>query len=569
MAFNFNWSPLMADAGFYTRAQDLLTAALNKSPKPPIIVDDIIVTELNLGSMPPDLEILEIGDLAEDRFRGIFKMSYSGDAFLTLKTRVQANPLNTYLLTRPAFASPKPLAAATPLTIPLQITLSDFKLSGFVILVFSKQKGITVVFRNDPLESLKVSSTFDSIPFVRDFLQKEIEAQLRILFMDELPAIIHRLSLRLWVPEYRAGDEMNQTNNTETVASEGPGQDPLASPPQDPVDSLGNALNESEIASLSLDSSVETHSLFSQKNLLRLAALTDSQRTLSLFTPSIQEVVYRAWTSPADPSEFPSSVVSPASPTLSRTHSQIGSMSSSIHETASIASSQHSRPSLGSHSFSSSGLNLGTGRHSKAHSRRRKKRIVDLRRPKTTDDAMSVSDESSIAESSGPPSIYSAPLPVVNEQSDDPVTPPLSPEIDSHLPVIPERHQSSILRPSQRRNTLTHEQGDLSYSLETIRGPKAEDVEATPRANVRSGYPHEKAEAGPSSGSARPPLPATVLPFTKEENTAGDSVDPLLVERLAGEIARRMRDEKLMANNACSNFWTRAQDDTPPPAYGH
>lgn len=89
MAFNFNWSPLAADANFYSRAQEMLTAALNKSPKPPIIVDDIIVNELNLGSVPPDLEILEIGDLAEDRFRGIFKMCYSGDAFLTLKTRVQ------------------------------------------------------------------------------------------------------------------------------------------------------------------------------------------------------------------------------------------------------------------------------------------------------------------------------------------------------------------------------------------------------------------------------------------------------------------------------------------------
>ena len=89
MAFNFNWSPLTADASFYTRAQELLTAALNKSPKPPIIVDDILVNELNLGSVPPDLEILEIGDLAEDIFRGIFKMCYTGDAFLTLKTRVQ------------------------------------------------------------------------------------------------------------------------------------------------------------------------------------------------------------------------------------------------------------------------------------------------------------------------------------------------------------------------------------------------------------------------------------------------------------------------------------------------
>src|SRR6201992_1595964 len=199
MAFNFNWSPLIADT---SRAREMLTAALNKSPKPPIIVDDIIVTELNLGEVPPDLEILEIGDLADDRFRGIFKLSYAGDAFLTLRTRVQANPLNTYLSTKPSFTSPQPLAAASGLTIPLQITLSDIRLSGFVILVFSKQKGITIVFRNDPLESLKVSSTFDSIPFIRDYLQKEIEAQLRVLFFEDLPAILHKLSLKLWSSEY-------------------------------------------------------------------------------------------------------------------------------------------------------------------------------------------------------------------------------------------------------------------------------------------------------------------------------------------------------------------------------
>ena len=96
MAFNFNWSPLTADADFYSRARDLLTKALNKAPKPPIIVDDILVSELNLGTVPPDLEILEIGDLAEDRFRGIFKMCYSGDAFLTLKTRVQVRNFSLY-----------------------------------------------------------------------------------------------------------------------------------------------------------------------------------------------------------------------------------------------------------------------------------------------------------------------------------------------------------------------------------------------------------------------------------------------------------------------------------------
>lgn len=105
MAFNFNWSPLTADEDFYERARDLLTTALNKSPKPPIIVDDILVTELNLGSVPPELEILEIGDLAEDRFRGIFKMCYSGDAFLTLRTRVQVRDV----LSRLDFSASQPI----------------------------------------------------------------------------------------------------------------------------------------------------------------------------------------------------------------------------------------------------------------------------------------------------------------------------------------------------------------------------------------------------------------------------------------------------------------------------
>lgn len=103
MAFNFNWSPLTADADFYKRTRDLLTTALNKSPKPPIIVDDILVTEFNLGSVPPELEILEIGDIAEDRFRGIFKMCYSGDAFLTLKTRVQVRFLRSFVCCGPCF----------------------------------------------------------------------------------------------------------------------------------------------------------------------------------------------------------------------------------------------------------------------------------------------------------------------------------------------------------------------------------------------------------------------------------------------------------------------------------
>jgi distribution and morphology protein 34 len=62
--------------------------------------------------------------------------------------------------------------------------------------VVSKTKGITLVFKNDPLESIVVSSTFDSVTSVRNFLQREIEKQLRNLFQEDLPIMIHNLSQR-------------------------------------------------------------------------------------------------------------------------------------------------------------------------------------------------------------------------------------------------------------------------------------------------------------------------------------------------------------------------------------
>jgi distribution and morphology protein 34 len=379
MAFNFNWSPLMADT---SRARDMLTTALNKSPKPPIIVDDIIVTELNLGTTPPELEILEIGDLAEDRFRGIFKMSYAGDAFLTLKTKVQANPLKTYLSNKPDFASPQPLAASSGLTIPLQITLSNIRLSGFVILVFSKQKGLTLVFRNDPLESLKVSSTFDSIPFVRDYLQKEIEGQLRVLFMEDLPAIIHRLSLRLWSPEFQEfeTEERLEGNNDDTVPI-----DPLATPPHDAVDAFGNPLNESQISALTLDTSGEVHASFSQKNILRLAALNESQHTLSLFTPGIRDAVFRAWAGHPDKADSGAATPGLTQGSLSRIQSTFGSMKSGASSVASGSTGNDtlsSRPSLSTSQSMSAGLSLGASRSRTGQVRKRKKRVVDLRKHK-------------------------------------------------------------------------------------------------------------------------------------------------------------------------------------------
>ncbi|MCJ1433612.1 ERMES complex subunit [Xylographa pallens] len=585
MAFNFNWSPLTADASFYTRAQDLLTAALNKSPKPPIIVDDILVNELNLGSVPPDLEILEIGDLAEDRFRGIFKMCYTGDAFLTLKTRVQANPLNTYLSTRPSFASPQPLAAASGLTIPLKITLSEIKLSAFIILVFSKQKGLTLVFRNDPLESLKVSSTFDSIPFVRDYLQKEIEGQLRTLLMDEVPAIIHRLSLRLWVPEFRAREDEEISRNANPQPPEEKATDPLASPPQDPVDLLGNALDSAQIASLSLDSTAETHSLFSQKNLLRLAALNDSHRTLSLFTPGMREVVFRAWTGPTERGERTGfhSPVAPLYPGFTRKHSYGPSTSTTY--TFSESSDRpllSARPTLSSYGSSYTSHTLGQPKHGKP-GRKRKHRVVNLRKPKgdVDDDGQSVSEESTMSATiSSTTSESGLPYTASREREGELQTPPSSPQKSrdfQHSPEsidlrdTPPRLRDLTPRPPARTNSKVLGSALRNTLNESARPPPhpVSSLRELPRATSSgpasgTSYAPEKGPTGStvSPSTSTPPLAS---PFPYSESSPGGILEQAWLMKMAGEIARRVQEQK----SADRGFWDRNdRDDIPPPAYG-
>ncbi|KAJ4010438.1 ERMES complex subunit [Fusarium irregulare] len=537
MAFNFNWSPLTADADFYARARDLLTKALNKSPKPPIIVDDILVSEFNLGTVPPDLEILEIGDLAEDRFRGIFKMTYSGDAFLTLKTRVQANPLNTYLYSKPTFTSPQPLAAASGLTIPLSITLSDFKLSAFIILVFSKQKGLTLVFRNDPLESLKVSSTFDSIQFVRDYLQRTIEQQLRNLMMDELPAIIHRLSLQLWCP-----DQANKGTETPTETEDEAGVDPLASPPLDPVDANGNLLDPNAISELTLNGGGEVQSLFSQKNLLRLAALTDSHRTLSLFTPGIRDVVFRAWTGYGDRSETSTPLASTPSLTKTMSFHAGNSTTYTFSDTASNAhGSLPSRPSLVSMNSGTNGRALGAGR-SRA-GRKKKTRVVNLRRTKseaaTPEEGSEVSDTASL---------------------DNPLSDPIVEE------SIPEETESSIIAEAATPSKVRFRNGEEAgcppvmanlQNAQQVGSPLKQALQSPERQEYTS---IAAATSGFKTEKGKPP-------GMENQSVSSENSSVILeqawIMKMAGEIAKRVYDEK----NRQRSPWDEEREDAPPPAY--
>ncbi|KAK0942847.1 ERMES complex subunit [Friedmanniomyces endolithicus] len=566
MAFNFNWSPLIADTD---RVRDMLTRSLNKSPKPPIIVDDIIVNELNLGSTPPELEILEVGDLAEDKFRGIFKMSYTGDAYLTLKTRVQANPLNTYLSNKPNFASPQPLAASSGLTIPLQITLSDIRLSGFVILVFSKQKGITLVFRNDPLESLKVSSTFDSIPFVREYLQRTIESQLRI-FSTEYQS--------------SAAQEPAKDQNGQRAPI-----DPFASPAQQPTDSFGQPLESS--ATFSLDAPTETYASFSQKNLLRLAALTESQRTLSLFTPSMRDTVYRAWASAADRNELSNGRNTPLHrPTLSRIQSTVGShsaWSSSAPSQASETPSANTRPGMTSFGSAQTVYSLASGAPRSRAGRKRKNRVINLRKDKAEGDVSDVASVSSgypesadrSATGSAAPSLEAEAnaYPTAGLREGEISTPPRSPRKKVGFQQTPETarlgpESASARRPVTPRNTAALQvEDDDQTPRASMYLPK--DRNQTPKAEPRPSRQRLTRMQTLPTRDKPPELPRRASDLSihslgaassGSEGSSGGILEQAWMMRMANEIARKVAEEK-----GRRPTWRAGADEgeVPPPAY--
>lgn len=463
------------------------------------------------------------------------------------------------MFSKPSFTSPQPLAADAGLTIPLQITLSEIKLSAFIIVVFSKQKGLTLVFRNDPLESLKVSSTFDSIPFIKDYLQKEIEQQLRTLMMDELPAIIHRLSLRLWCPEYRAKEDQEMAEEAKKAKNE-VAVDPFASPPQDAVDARGNVLDATEISNLSLDGGSEIHSLFSQKNLLRLAALTNSHRTLSLFTPSIRDAVFRAWA----PSERGDSAGTntPATPSLHRPQSSFGGQSTTYTFSNRSSDDGHggipSRPSLVNMNSATTGLSLGANRNSRSHATRKKKnRVVNLRKSKTTDD-ISESGKSETA-STAAASEPIVPSRIPEEPEDIPVTPPASKvRFDSiDLGDSPKKLQSS--------RSLTPEQGNMDQI------PSLTVEPATPtntQQKKRPAYlPSAPISYAPEKSAATPPHSPFSYPhglhFSTAESPSG-ILEQAWIMKMAAELARRQHDEK----TARQGFWsTSSNGDDAPPAY--
>lgn len=189
MSFRFEWPESMTDL---TQKLELrLAEALKSGPRPDNLQGGIDLIDFSLGTRPPELEILDVDELRNDRFRGLFRITYRGDADIKLQTCVQMNPI-------PEMLSPiniklhEPIAFANKkFVVPMRFRISDMVLSGVFLLALDRSHGVTLTFKNDPLEKVKVSSNFENIPAIERYIKIQIEAYIRKMLQVDLPALIH------------------------------------------------------------------------------------------------------------------------------------------------------------------------------------------------------------------------------------------------------------------------------------------------------------------------------------------------------------------------------------------
>ena len=391
--------------------------------------------------------------------------------------------------------------------------------------------------------------------------------------MDELPAIIHRLSLQLWCPDQVPKDEEEAKEESDAAIN------PLATPPLDAVDAHGHRLDPVEISSLSLDGGPETQSLFSQKNLEKMDALANAHRTSSLITPNILEVVFRAWAGQSDKADA-TATPSASTPNLHRTSSFQGSVHTYTFSDNSSQASGHapSRPALVSMGSATTGLSLGSGRHSKT-GRKKKMRVVNLR--SKTPASEPVSDIGSTSSQAGDSCSEAAST----------RTPMSEPAIPTTIREAPE--------------------DDLAASQNKVRFRPATDATTSPRVSESAAVPSVPVTAQPSRvaspqahvytrqpsmfpSSPAPQTPAQEMPpsYSSRASEKAEAAAPIYADakaqqqhwgragpqpdmssvileqawitKIAGEIARRVYDEK----NRNPGFWEDShQHDIPPPAY--
>jgi distribution and morphology protein 34 len=224
------------------------------------------------------------------------------------------------------------------------------------------------------------------------------------------------------------------------------------------------------------------------------------------------------------------------------------------------------------------GLGLGSGKHARSHQRKKKNRVVNLRKPKTTDDIISESGDSETY------SDFATSEPIIDttdaeEPEDQMIYPPHSPSHKVRFGAVDLGEPSRKARLSNVAPRPVLNMSSQAMPEEFIMEPITTPASSVPIHNrehrpsyTRSSfapYPVEKKlqNAAATASNTCAPLSYTPAPVISENSsTAGGILEQAWILKMAGEIARHAQDEKA----ANGGFWSSSNDereDSPPPAY--
>ena len=214
------------------------------------------------------------------------------------------------------------------------------------------------------------------------------------------------------------------------------------------------------------------------------------------------------------------------------------------------------------------GLALGSNRHSRSHLRKKKNRIVNLRKSKTTDDVGSETGESEETESLAAASEPIMPARTPEEPEDNILTPP---EMANQKVHFRQRSGSIDLGETPvQLDTPAPEQilGDAPSDEKEPSTPKVHRPQRPSYDISNFGpYPVEKGTNSAAAASnasvpiSYPPAPTLNSPSPA---TPGGILEQAWMMKMAGEIARHAQQAK-----AREAFWTQSVGDEQeaPPAY--
>ncbi|CEP24104.1 hypothetical protein BN1211_4821 [Cyberlindnera jadinii] len=107
----------------------------------------------------PD-KLLDIVELTEERFKGLFKFEYSGELKVVLRSNIEINAIN--LIDYDDFTKPHYVLANCSTVLPVDFTIDKLRLD-LLFTVVTKGDNVTVVFNDEPMVDLEIHTTIDEL----------------------------------------------------------------------------------------------------------------------------------------------------------------------------------------------------------------------------------------------------------------------------------------------------------------------------------------------------------------------------------------------------------------------